>query len=455
MGRPHRDIDARGRVFNLDTTSVLARCEEILQAVYGRGSPPRENVQLNSKSSVGVSRVIRRLMLDSHSHSVATSTTVLREFLRKLSPGFSFNLARHARIRCTQRHPKCNTCPLISFCPKGIGHSAASSKGKPIAVDICSGAGGLSAGFRREGFHVAFAVEKDRNAAQSFRVNNPGVPVIEADARKIRPSRILQTLSLKRGQIAAVMAGPPCQGFSAAGPRKPRAKRNFLFRSVAYIAKGLGARLLVMENVPGLKRVNGVRFEDKILACFRRFGYVGKSVEVDASGFGVPQRRKRLIFLCARRGCTLSSFNLRPLRLNTKATVLNALTNLPQPHVGKEKPEQRGAGRMIRNHRAMAHGPNVIRKIRRIRPGKGPISYRRLRPDLAHTLIAGHRAMPVHPRQHRTITVREAARLQTMPDSFRFLGPHADQPLQVANVVPYRLSRAIARSLLAALHLHL
>jgi DNA (cytosine-5)-methyltransferase 1 len=325
------------------------------------------------------------------------------------------------------------------------------SKGKPIVVDVCAGAGALGAGFRREGFHIGIAVEKNQHAAQSYRINNPGVPVIQADVRRIRPRDILEVLGLRLGQISGVISGPPCQGFSAAGPRKPHARRNYLFRCVAKMAKGLQAKILVMENVPGLKRVSGVSFENRILAYFWKHGFFGKAAEVDASQFGVPQRRKRLIFVCTRRGYDLSSFTMRRLKSKAQRTVLDALRGLPPPYTRANEHRRRLRRTFISNHRLMSHSARVVRKISRIAPGEGPISYHRLRPDVAHTLIAGHRAMPVHPRQNRTITVREAARIQTIPDSFQFLGPHAEQPLQVANVVPYRLARAVARNLFVSM----
>jgi len=92
----------------------------------------------------------------------------------------------------------------------------------------------------------------------------------------------------------------------------------------------------------------------------------------------------------------------------------------------------------------MRHSQKVVDRIKEIKPGKGPISYRRLDADLARTLVAGHRAMPVHPEHDRTISVREAARIQAFPDSYVFAGPRANQPLQVANAVPPPLAQAVA-----------
>lgn len=440
MGRPRRDLDGFHRLVDLDSGEILLRCEEILQAIY-RGIPRRtKNFIARPKKTTDICRVIGRLRL-----TAALPEVLASEGMRGV---LAWRLAKHAQTCCTVISPKCNTCPLVSFCSFGIKRAAQSSSDKLAAIDLCAGSGGLSAGFRREGFHVVLAVEKDKHAAQSYRVNNPGVPVIEGDVRKIRPIQVLRALGLRRGQVTALIAGPPCQGFSVAGPRKPRATRNFLFQSIADIAKGLNVGIVVMENVPGLRRVGGVSFESRILKCFDRVGYAGKVTAVDASAFGVPQRRRRIIFVCARPRYNVNSFALRRLKSRTRPTVSLALRMLPPPTKGHREYERRVRGKCISNHRAMDHSAKVVRKIKQISRGKGPLSYRRLSSGLAHTLIAGHRAMPVHPRQHRTITVREAARLQTLPDTFRFLGPHSEQPLQVANVVPYLLSRAIARSLL-------
>jgi len=436
------------RFFRLESRDVLIRCDELLHATYGTTSKSDNDLLPESKGDAQVSRVLRRLRLSSFFRVTSTKKGGERGQPPTIPALFLRRLGLHARKRCSAERPKCDKCPLVSFCPFGLKRAVRSARAKPLAIDLCAGAGALSAGFRREGFHVVLAVERDKHTAQSYRFNNLGVPVLEADVREIKPAQILRLLGLRRGQITAVIAGPPCQGYSAAGPRKPRAERNFLFRSIVDVAKGVEAGVLVMENVPGLTRVGGVSFENRILRCMLTAGYTGHPVELDACDFGVPQRRKRIIFVCARR-YDIGLFSIQRPNFSMKPTVKRAFRTLPPPTQGHGEGQCGVKRELIQNHRAMAHSEKVVQKIKQIRPGRGPLSYRRLSTGLAHTLIAGHRAMPVHPYQNRTITVREAARLQTLPDTFRFLGPHSEQPLQVANVVPYLLSRAIARSLIA------
>ena len=130
------------------------------------------------------------------------------------------------------------------------------------------------------------------------------------------------------------------------------------------------------------------------------------------------------------------------------ATLIEQLQDLPNlgPGEGSER-FLLSNGSVVLNSTAMKHSPKVVAKIKAIPSGGGPISYRRLDGDVARTLVAGHRALPVHPTEHRTITVREAARIQGFPDTYFFCGPRASQPLQVANAVPPALARAVAREL--------
>ncbi|MCQ3808845.1 MAG: DNA cytosine methyltransferase, partial [Acidimicrobiia bacterium] len=241
---------------------------------------------------------------------------------------------------------------------------------------------------------------------------------------------------------------------------------NLLFRHVGRLARRLAARSVVIENVPGLRRVNGVTYTDKITASLRRCGYRTwkQPADLRASDFGVPQNRRRLFFVGVKRGIELpepprpthapNEGRAMDLSLRRTPSLAERLEDLPplEPGAGAER-LRLDDGRVVLNSQAMAHSPRVVAKINAIPEGSGPISYRRLESDIARTLVAGHRALPVHHDQDRTITVREAARIQGFPDEYFFCGPRSTQPLQVANAVPPSLSEAVARQLLRSLEM--
>ena len=145
------------------------------------------------------------------------------------------NLVHHGRGVC-QMKAKCSECVLVSFCPQG--RKAVAADKRPVAVDLFAGAGGLGYGFSKAGYRVALAIEPDRNAAQTYRLNNPGVPVIEATIDETTTSRQLRRY-MPRGQDNhyPLPAGPPCQGYSAAGVRNPQAKTNLLYQHVARLGR--------------------------------------------------------------------------------------------------------------------------------------------------------------------------------------------------------------------------
>jgi len=327
----------------------------------------------------------------------------------------------------------------------------------PTVVDLFSGVGGLGLGFTQAGFSVIGAFESDRDAAQTYRLNHPGVPVLECDVARLSAADIRTWLGGET-QVDVLVAGPPCQGYSAAGNRTADDQRNYLFRHVTRLARSLRARVLVIENVPGARRIGDVAFSDRIVASLRRAGYstASEPAVLRASDFGVPQRRRRLFFL-AGRDFVPSPPAPTHRRVGRKSrvvqdmtpTVLDALQSLSA--LGPGEGAQRTVtsdGSVVLNHQAMDHSAAVTKKIAKIKPGEGPISYRRLHEDEARTLVAGHRALPVHPLEHRTITVREAARLQGFEDGFFFCGPRHNQPLQVANAVPPAVAQAVASALL-------
>jgi len=204
-----------------------------------------------------------------------------------------------------------------------------------------------------------------------------------------------------------------------------------------------------------------------VLKALDECGYHAREYLLRACDYGVPQLRRRLLFLgqhkewgsapeppppshCPGRHCERCPANSRErCGLPSTPTVTESLAGLPALDQGQVAEFLRlgpGAEPLL-NGSTMRHSDQVVAKIREIRPGTGPISYRRLHGDLARTIVAGHRALPVHPYLHRTISVREAARIQGFSDDHVFAGPRSWQPLQVANAVPPSLAHAIADAL--------
>lgn len=367
------------------------------------------------------------------------------------------NLVHQGRAVCKSRKPLCSACPLVSFCKTGLDRHRREEKRRPVAVDLFAGPGGLSVGFRQAGYRVAFSADSDRDAAQTYRFNHPGVPVVETDVSRLKGKDILRYAGLRKGEVDVLLGGPPCQGYSQAGKRDPGAEQNLLYRHFARIGKELDARLLIMENVPGVQNVRGRQFIRDIRSYFLRRGLEARDFLLNAASYGVPQSRTRVVLLAARKGSRIGSKLSAPAPTHALSagedsdeplavTVKVALGGLPIRASGQGRDVDEWNGTPVYNHVSMKHSKAVTAKIRDIKSGSGPLSYRRLTLNQpSSTIIAGHRALPVHPTANRTITAREAARLQSFRDDYRFLGPRGNWPLQVANAVPPLLAEALAK----------
>lgn len=369
------------------------------------------------------------------------------------------NLVHHGREVCRTTRERCGDCVLVSFCNRGRD-AVSEARGAPVAVDLFAGAGGLGYGFRDEGYRVGLAVEANRHAAQTYRLNNPGVPVLEARITKRTRAASLRKFMPRTESVEVLLAGPPCQGYSAAGSRRPDDPQNQLYQHVARLARLLKVETIVLENVPGVRRVNGQGFLHAIVDTLEEAGYAVAPHLLRASDFGVPQRRVRYFFI-GRRGRRSKPISApvsthRPrgelsngTGLQQTPTVVELLEALPCLDAGVEAERLiLDDGREFLNMSTMRHSESVMRRIATFKRGSEPISYRRLDPIEARTIIAGHRALPVHPTEHRTISVREAAAVQGFPTDYFFCGPRSEQPLQVANAVPPPLAAAVARHLM-------
>ena len=338
------------------------------------------------------------------------------------------------------------------------------SEGCLTAVDLFAGCGGLTAGLRMAGFHVLGAVEMDSASVHTYRENHSDTLVWELDIRNVDPAQVLDALTLKPGQLDLLAACPPCQGFSTLRTRNGSAKvedsRNDLVSEVTRFAEALMPRAVMMENVPGL--ANDGRFED-----FRRrlsdLGYLGSHRILDAADYGVPQRRRRLIFLAGRDSALRFACPIRKRR-----SVRDVLSNLPAAGTSGDPahdiPERR-SGRVMAVIRSIPKDggsrcdlPDALQLPCHKRSSGFKDVYGRLKWDtVAPTLTTGcynpSKGRFLHPVADRALTIREAALLQGFPRNYWFdplLGKEALAAM-IGNALPPPFvaihSKSVARTL--------
>lgn len=327
------------------------------------------------------------------------------------------------------------------------------AKPHPLVVDFCCGMGGLSLAARQLGMTVIAGIDTDSNSLKTFSRNFPEAAAIEATISGRKAVESCNTAINNHSDSDApliVLSGPPCQGFSAAGSRDPSDKRNKILLGVARAIKVLRPACALVENVQELltdkhrKRVKN--FEKHLLDA----GYRVLTIELDAKDYGVPQKRRRAFFLITRKRLDETKVMQRFVGLRkAEVTCASRLEDLPPAEVrGTTYCDDDELRRASPNHLAMRHSQAVRKKIAAIPAGRGPMSYRKLDPTKpANTLFSGHRAPPAHYKYPRSITVREAARLQGFPDNFRIYGSFANQMMQVTNAVPPPLARTVLQVL--------
>ena len=319
-------------------------------------------------------------------------------------------------------------------------------------IDLCCGLGGISLAASQLGCRVECGVDISASSLKTFQHNFPHAKTIQDNVaseevitkcKKIVKSKIGRTL---------VVSGPPCQGFSVAGPRVRRDPRNQVLYDVAKAITRIEPDAAIIENVAALLTPKHKHSLSRFKRILRAGGYNIVILEGNAVNFGTPQIRRRMLCFAAK-----SKLYGRDIKKNLSSqmkpltTVADALSDLGKPIVYQGQ-EASIANDLIVNHVAMRHSDRVIEKISAIAPGSGPLSYRRLDPTKpARTLLSGHRAPPAHYEQPRSITVREAARLQGFPDTFEIKGCFSNQMLHVTNAVPPPLAYAAINALLMIL----
>lgn len=347
-----------------------------------------------------------------------------------------------------------------------------------IGIDIFSGAGGLSLGAEMAGISVRYAIEIDPDAAKTFQKNHPKTKVLCNDINKINP------IDLKNNdnQVFIIMGGPPCQGFSMSNTisRNMRNPKNFLFKEFVRFVKELNPVWFVLENVKGLTSINNGETQTLIENCFIELGYTVKSKVLCASDYGVPQNRHRFFMVGNRLGIDFSFPKESGIRVSVKDAIsdLPSLNNgdminsLPYKQTIRETSPyiqlMRRGSKFATQNFVSKNNDLVIERYKYIGQGqnwraipehlmtnyadKGRCHsgiYKRLVADAPSVVISNYRkSMLIHPFEHRGISVREAARLQSFPDTFTFEGCLSHIQQQIGNAVPPLLSKAVMQQIL-------
>ena len=339
------------------------------------------------------------------------------------------------------------------------------------AIDLFCGGGGMTLGARHAGINVLFAVERCPVAAATYRRNFPNTPIYVGDICDV------DSLPEKpKGAKTVVFGGPPCQGFSTSNQRTRNAENpdNWMYRELIRVAKIWEPDWIVIENVKGIRETLKGFFLNEIVTSLQSEGYVVTTTSLNAVHYGVPQRRERTFVMASRSGLVVAD---PPRCKGTAITVGEAIGDLPKLTAGASvdclpyhKEASNAFARALRGELNTVTGNLVTRNAAHvlarypyvpqggnwanIPPGLmrnyGDTSkchtgvYRRLTSTEPSVVIGNFRKnMLIHPYENRGLSVREAARIQSVPDDFSFCGSIGFQQQQVGNMVPPRLSRAV------------
>ncbi len=375
-------------------------------------------------------------------------------------------------------------------------------------IDLFAGAGGLTTGFHLAGFKSLCAIEIEAKSLATYKHNYPTTKIIHQDILSVNPSELRSYLGLKKEELTAIIGGPPCQGFSRNIPAEYRYfddARNQLYRVFLKFVQEFRPLYVVMENVPEiLKAYKGV-IRNEITEQLEKEGYKVTSTSLNSANYGIPQSRSRAFFLASleksiqfpepthsgdirsdyRNKKDCNQLTLLKSNISSIITVKDAIGDLPSLEAGQEysaeiypvspqTPYQamiRTGSTKLTNHVARALSAIQMSRVcilsegqdaRDLPPELAPKkhysgAYGRLYWDKPARTITRWVFHPgsgrfFHPIQNRTITIREAARLHSYPDSFHFLGTYTNMASQIGESVPPLLGKVIAESILKVHH---
>lgn len=376
-----------------------------------------------------------------------------------------------------------------------LDRTEAATEQKPTAISLFAGAGGCSLGFGQANYDIRFATDIDANAVESYRRNFPRTPCEAADIRELNADSVLHRIGLNPGELDMLLGGPPCQGFSSAGVKAGDDPRNSLLSHYIRLLEGIRPKWFVMENVEGLLTNDGGSHVRDAVVAFLEAGYSLNLEKVYAQGFGVPQRRKRVLIVGNRLGhdflfpepVTRFSGSIFRKGEITFATAVGdlppAATEAGEPLAFREPPRNelqtylRGTAQSVTDHYSAVLSDVQLERVQGLQPGQTmkdlpdhlqhesfrrrafrrvmdgtPVEKRGGAPSGLKRLFADEPSLTItsaatrefiHPTEDRLLTLRECARLQTFPDWFEFAGSAASRIQQIGNAIPPILAQAI------------
>ena len=331
-------------------------------------------------------------------------------------------------------------------------------------IDLFCGCGGLSLGFEQAGYNVLLGIDNWEDALVTFRANHRNGETLCADLMRLNPADVSEKIGNQ--EVDLIIGGPPCQGFSVAGKRIIDDDRNKLYKSFVKMVGYFKPKAFVLENVPNILTIGDGIIKREIIADFEALGYKVVNKVLLASDYGVPQNRRRAIFVGLLGG---EEFEYPRPTIIQRVTTEQALSDLPENslHDGDKYPIKplseyqktiREGSKGVYNHDITIHTEQTRRIIAMVPDGgnykslpeelqqtrKVHIAWTRLNSNAPSiTIDTGHNHH-FHYKYNRVPTVRESARLQSFPDTFIFIGGKGSQLRQVGNAVPPLMAKAIA-----------
>lgn len=343
-------------------------------------------------------------------------------------------------------------------------------------IDLFCGCGGLSKGFMDAGYKVLLGIDFDDAALKSFSMNHGKAIALKLDLfNHENINVIMDFLKDHNESLDVLIGGPPCQGFSIAGPRDMNDKRNMLYSAMVKLAEKAKPKAILLENVPGMLQTNDGIGAKRIVEDFKKIGYTMVPKLLYAPDYGIPQIRKRVFFVGLRNTNQLFEFPLPFVKKENYVTCEQAIGDLPglEGIYGEEVQEypcepksdyqriMRKNSKLIHNHIGTIHDEKTLKFLAMVPEGKNykalPKKYEGIykyhealtryhSKKPSPTINTGHRSH-FHYKYLRIPTVRESARLQSFPDDFIFYGTKSEQYRQVGNAVPPMLGKVVAEQL--------